>query len=206
MALCQMSPNNIIVTILQASVDYVIRNLTLYKHFPPVNIDEFFYCVEQFSKAFKGNWLLINIYDNPTEWFEAECCHLYFLPCDDWCPEKSRSPNWTQLISGSKSNVLLCFWRWSFISNSKKTRSIILIFRLQNRITTLIFWSHVLLPSYVCIGARHRKSPTVSFESSHHLQSVLLPPFHRQGNRISEILQKLPKITHLANYRSRVQI
>lgn len=80
--------------ILQASVDYFIKNLTLCKHFP-LYIVMLLHCVEQCSEAFKSNWVLINIYNNPTEWFGVECCHLYFLSCEDWYLEKSRSPNWT---------------------------------------------------------------------------------------------------------------
>lgn len=58
---------------------------------------------------------------------------------------------------------------------------------------------------YVCRGAGHRLSSIVSFEpSQQHLLLVLLPPFYRQGNRISETLRKFPNLTHLANDRSRV--
>lgn len=39
-----------------------------------------FYCVKQFSKAFKGNWLLINIYNNPTSGLELNVAIFIFFP------------------------------------------------------------------------------------------------------------------------------
>ena len=53
-------------------------------------------------------------------------------------------------------------------------------------------------PPTVSASVPDRVSPIVSFElPQHHLWWVLLPPFLRQGHRVSETLKKLPQVAHL---------
>lgn len=112
------------VTILQASVNYFIRNLTLYKYFSPVHIDEYFFIVWNNSpKHLKGiDCLLIFTTALRVVWNWMWPFIFSFL----WWL-MSRKVRKSQLDPTSlqfQVQYLLCFWRWTFSSNSKKIISI----------------------------------------------------------------------------------